>query len=292
MGYYYLPETCKSFNYTPILERQTQATSHIEDTVVDTDVSNCGIPTKIFPDRVQRDETALDLPDESSIDKIKITSTAQSSVTNSESTPLLSNRMNRDMGVGLLASRIHHDCVEREETALDLQNESSTEDFKRARTSQTGRLTESTPLLPNTVEKGMGPRAISSASAYCFLAFHNIIFGEVFPLWAVAKPSVGLGFTATDIGLVLSCLGALTLIFQLCVYTPMSRTFAPLTLYRIPLFGYLIVFIAMPMISTYVAPNPDLQHLVWPLLLFVMGLKSLCDNFSFTSVMILVSPIN
>lgn len=133
--------------------------------------------------------------------------------------------------------------------------------------------------------KSIGLQAIASSLAYSLLAFQNIIFTEVFPLWAVSKPSSGLGFTAQDIGFLFSCLGVVAICCQIIIYPRASSIFTPLSLFKYPLIGLLLVFTLLPMISAYLAPSP----LVWVALFLVMGLRSLLENVIFTSVMLLVS---
>lgn len=136
--------------------------------------------------------------------------------------------------------------------------------------------------------KSIGLQAIASSLAYSLLAFQNIIFTEVFPLWAVSKPSVGLGFNAQDIGFLFACLGVVAICCQIIIYPRASSIFTPLFLFKYPLIGLLLVFVLLPMISTYLAPSP----FVWISLFLVMGFRSLLENIIFTSVMLLVSVFN
>ena len=135
---------------------------------------------------------------------------------------------------------------------------------------------------------GIGYPAIASSVSYALLAFQSIVFTEVFPLWAVSKPNVGLGFQAKDIGLLFSILGLIAITVQLFIYPRASRRFGPVLLFKMPLILLAVVFGALPLISTYLAASPALKGYVFPALLFLMSIRTLLENFIFTSVMLLV----
>lgn len=147
--------------------------------------------------------------------------------------------------------------------------------------------TETEPLITKENQPKIGSASIQAAIAYAILAFGNIIFSEVFPLWAVATPPVGLGFTAVDIGLLLSSVGVVAIVCQLFIYPPISRRYSALILYKVPMPILFIVYAIMPLIPYLFAGTPFL----WPVVIFFMGCKSIVENFLFTSVMILVSDI-
>ena len=135
---------------------------------------------------------------------------------------------------------------------------------------------------------GIGYSAIASSCSYAILAFQSIVFTEVFPLWAVSKPNVGLGFQAKDIGLLFSILGMIAITVQLFVYPRASKKYGPVLLFKMPLIFLAVVFAALPLISTYLASSPNLKGFVFPSLLFLMSIRTLLENFIFTSVMLLV----
>ena len=153
------------------------------------------------------------------------------------------------------------DTINRDITAVDIPNES---------------------ISPT---QSVGLQAIASSISYCLLAFQNIIFTEVFPLWAVSKPSVGLGFSAKDIGFLFSCLGVVGIFCQAVIYPRASRRYSPLVLFKYPLLGLFVVFSILPLISTYLAPSSYL----WPVLVCIMGCRSVLENVIFTSLMLMVT---
>ncbi len=138
-------------------------------------------------------------------------------------------------------------------------------------------------------KEGLEPQSIASAIAYALLAFQSIVFTEVFPLWAVAAPGIGLGFSSTDIGLLFSILGIVTITGQLTLYPIATRHYSPLVLFRVPLIGLLLVFSLLPLLSTYTANYPGLKGWLWAGLIFCMGCRSILENFVFTSVNLLVT---
>jgi hypothetical protein len=151
---------------------------------------------------------------------------------------------------------------------------------------------ESIPLLgsiKNPKElNSIGSAAKHSIIAYCILSFQSIIFIEVFSLWSIALPPIGLGFTSKDIGLLLSSIGVIQIICQLFGYPWASRHYSPLSLYRYPIVLLVLFFIILPFIPAFFAMNPGFSKWLWPVVIFAFGVKSISENFIFTSVMILV----
>jgi MFS family permease len=134
-------------------------------------------------------------------------------------------------------------------------------------------------------ESGIGFNAIASVFSYSLLAFQDIVFDEIFPLWSAAKPTSGLGWTAVDIGLCLAIIGFIALICQLLIYPSLSERYPPLTLFRAPAILTMIIHPLFPLISTY---SVDLKPWIWILMILAGGIKTILSNISFTAGMILV----
>ncbi|KAJ1555542.1 hypothetical protein HK405_000705, partial [Cladochytrium tenue] len=160
---------------------------------------------------------------------------------------------------------------------------------------------DSNPEHPLMVENGGGgdgsgvnemvmpPTAFSTISAYALLAFREIIFDEIFSLWAVAPPKIGgLGFSASDIGLCLSIIGCATLFLQLVVYPRLARRYSALRLFRVGQTIYAVVFVAFPPLAA-LADVPDQgRELLWAALLAALVVRQVAEVMSYTSVMILI----
>ncbi|KAI8894389.1 major facilitator superfamily domain-containing protein [Globomyces pollinis-pini] len=144
------------------------------------------------------------------------------------------------------------------------------------------------PEITQNEKQGIGFRAIACSIAFMLLALENIVFVESFPLWAVATPGIGLGFSAQKIGACLSFMGIPTVLCQIFFYPWISTKATPLQIFRVPILFLFSTFIFLPMISTFVAPNEDLAAYLWPSLLIFMGIRAFSEQLSFTSVNILV----
>ncbi|KAJ3411113.1 hypothetical protein HDV05_002722 [Chytridiales sp. JEL 0842] len=131
---------------------------------------------------------------------------------------------------------------------------------------------------------------VRSILGYGLLAFQCIIFDETFSLWSVT-PSYngGLGFSSSDIGIVLSLMGCVTLFMQLFVYPQISRILNPLQIYRMGVMMYVFVFPLFPFISTIPGDDPEGRRWIWPALIANMAARQVANVLSFTSVMIMIN---
>ncbi|KAJ3269530.1 hypothetical protein HDV01_001334 [Terramyces sp. JEL0728] len=136
-------------------------------------------------------------------------------------------------------------------------------------------------------ETGFGMNALFVALTYAALAFHDIIFVEIFPLWAVAKPGIGLGFDGAQIGICLSVVGVFTLVCAIFLYPSIAKRTTSLTIFRVSSALFVLISPVFPLISTYISPANNGIYL-WAALLLVLGIRSMIENFAYTSVMILV----
>jgi hypothetical protein len=135
----------------------------------------------------------------------------------------------------------------------------------------------------------LGSAAYRTSLVYALLAFQNLFWVEIFPLWAVHSPTIGLGFSGQDIGHVLGFVGVFNLISLLIMYPLVSRFVSPLFLCRMPIVFLIFFYSSAPLISTFLASSVTLRFLVKPLLIIFFGFKALIESTSFTSMMILVN---
>jgi hypothetical protein len=108
------------------------------------------------------------------------------------------------------------------------------------------------------------------------------------PIYIQSKYTGGLGFSSSDIGIVLSLMGCVTLFMQLVVYPQISRMLNPLELYKLGVLMYVFIFPMFPVISTFVAQG-ELKAWTWSVLILNMACRQIANVLSFTSVMIMVS---
>jgi hypothetical protein len=154
-------------------------------------------------------------------------------------------------------------------------------DFDSTESAIESELETSTLLLKKQTQ--LGAHAYHAATAYAILAFANILFTEVFPLWCVAPYPIGLSLNAVQIGALLSTLGIVSICCQLLVYPAMSRRYSALDLYMYPMPLYLLTFIFIPLV-----PVLFKGPMMWSAVVFFLGLKGIVENFLFTSIMVLV----
>ncbi|KAJ3275855.1 hypothetical protein HDV01_006721 [Terramyces sp. JEL0728] len=137
-------------------------------------------------------------------------------------------------------------------------------------------------------DSGLGLPAIASALAYALLAFSDIVFVETFPLWAVSKPTVGLGFDGTRIGIMFSICGIFILTNQTILYPAIAKHVSSIKLFQVSSLVILVFPYMFPLIAYFFAGNPDLEFLVWPALLITMAARTIINGFLFTTVFVVV----
>ncbi|KAI8914309.1 major facilitator superfamily domain-containing protein [Gorgonomyces haynaldii] len=152
-----------------------------------------------------------------------------------------------------------------------------------------GEPNETQPLLEDNqtiteASSGVGKAALSAALAYSVLCFQEIIFVEVFPLWAVD----GIQFNSTEIGIVLAMIGVISFACQIAIYPAVAKIATPFTLFWIPCLGMCLSAFGFPFISSYLSQG-DARSYLWPVLIVIFTIRTVMDNFGFTSVMILIS---
>ncbi|KAL2828169.1 major facilitator superfamily domain-containing protein [Aspergillus cavernicola] len=84
---------------------------------------------------------------------------------------------------------------------------------------------------------------------YLIFALCNIAFNALFPIFSQAAPPIGRGLTPSEIGLAQGFSGAVTIIFQICVFGQLRNKMGNRWSYRAGLFGFVISFILMPFIG-------------------------------------------
>ena len=142
------------------------------------------------------------------------------------------------------------------------------------------------PQENTSTNNDIGRNAKASILAYALLAFMGIIAFEIIPLWTVSAPPIGFAWTAKDLGICLSSIGAVSFLCQVIVYPTVSRKYDALELYKYPMYVYPVFFVSLPLISTFLGNDRTTAFIVVGI---VMGAKAIIDNVVVTSVMILAS---
>lgn len=151
-------------------------------------------------------------------------------------------------------------------------------------------------VVQQAPEVGLSPLSITTIVAYSMLALHSIVFEEVYALYAVTPViSHGLGWTAIQLSTSLACMGIVQLVMQFVVYPMLERRFSAVWLFRCAQLMYCGVYISFPLIRAFAVDESDTETggqlaSVRYLVLATLVFKYLCSVFSYTSVMVMVSP--
>ncbi|KAI8893003.1 major facilitator superfamily domain-containing protein [Globomyces pollinis-pini] len=140
--------------------------------------------------------------------------------------------------------------------------------------------------IPEPIHRNyISTSSITASISYGLLAFQSIIFIDTFPLWAVARPGIGLGFHMNEIGIILSILGLFTLVSQLLVYPWLTKKTTPKVIFQSPIFVLVLVFILLPCISAFMTDS----RWIWVVLTITMGLRSFSEQLMLTSIMLIIN---
>ncbi|KAL4917652.1 major facilitator superfamily domain-containing protein [Aspergillus aurantiobrunneus] len=84
---------------------------------------------------------------------------------------------------------------------------------------------------------------------YLIFALCNIAFNALFPIFSQAAPPIGRGLSPSEIGFAQGFSGAVTIIFQICIFGQLRNKMGNRWSYRAGLFGFVVSFILMPFIG-------------------------------------------
>ncbi|KAG0200866.1 hypothetical protein BGX28_006177 [Mortierella sp. GBA30] len=150
-------------------------------------------------------------------------------------------------------------------------------------------------LLVVQPDSGLSPLSITTIVAYAMLAFHSIVFEEVYTLYAVTPlASHGLGWNAIQLSTSLASMGIVQLTLQFVIYPKMERRFSAVLLFRCAQLLYACIYLAFPLIRTFAADEDDVEtggqiNRVRYLVLTGLVFKYVCSVFSYTSVMVMIT---
>jgi MFS family permease len=130
---------------------------------------------------------------------------------------------------------------------------------------------------------------IVSAGAYAVVVGIDMMYEELFPLWAMLPrdntASSGLSFSTTEIGIVQGCIGAFFCAFQLTYPIVAKYAGSHLGCIRICTI-FAVMMVATPQISLAAGQS---EVLVWVILIFYTIIRALFQVFGYTSVMIMIN---
>lgn len=110
---------------------------------------------------------------------------------------------------------------------------------------------------------------MSSIIVYCVFSLHEVAYSEIFSLWAESpKTYGGLGYTTTNVGIVLSITGVGVLIFQLLIFPSIANFIGAILIIRIA------AALTVPVLASY----PFIPKLSGLLLWLVINCASLLKN--------------
>lgn len=88
---------------------------------------------------------------------------------------------------------------------------------------------------------------VLSISSYVLLAFLNISFVALFPLFCAMPVSIGgIGLTPSDIGYIMGAYGVFTGIFQFCYFAKIVEWLGEKRMYGNGIMSFLVLFGTMP----------------------------------------------
>lgn len=129
---------------------------------------------------------------------------------------------------------------------------------------------------------------------YLIFALCNIAFNALFPIFSQAAPPIGRGLTPSEIGLAQGFSGAVTIIFQICIFGQLRNKMGNRWSYRVGLFGFVVSFILMPFIGY--KGNDAANHgltgkttLMALELCFVLLVKTVASVGGLTSALLLIT---
>ncbi|KAJ9070239.1 hypothetical protein DSO57_1010276 [Entomophthora muscae] len=126
----------------------------------------------------------------------------------------------------------------------------------------------------------------------CFTAqsFQKVIHNELFPMWAATSVAKGgLGFSASEIGAIMSFCGISLLVIQPIMYKPLNSYMGTLLLYQSCFLISIAVILLFP--ATALLASSSWSYLLWPSLLALAAIRTAYSVFSATSINLFLADI-
>eukprot|EP00249_Psilotum_nudum_P016394 c25802_g1_i1 orf=431-1783(-) len=124
----------------------------------------------------------------------------------------------------------------------------------------------------------------ASIALYCIWGLHDMAYTEIFSLWAVSPVNYGgLGFTSSDVGIILAITGGVLLVFQLSLYPIIDRTFGTIPSTR----GGAIL--SIPLVAIYPLIAKLHGSMLWGSLILASSLKNIFSVCVVTGSFLLIN---
>ena len=119
---------------------------------------------------------------------------------------------------------------------------------------------------------------ILSISNYVVLAFLNIAFSALFPLFLAMPLEIGgLGLDPPKIGYIMGLNGLASGIFQVLYFSPIVRRFGERKVFIMAVSTYLPIFLTLPVINMAAVMLGKQSPVVWLLVLFLLACLAFLD---------------
>jgi len=134
------------------------------------------------------------------------------------------------------------------------------------------------------------PPIIVFLITYAIFNLSNISYNSLYPIFASSPPPIGRGLSPKEIGLSLSFVGLVTIIFQLLLFGPLLAHLGNLWGYRFALAGFVAAFCATPFVGYIDTANGrSAKILPWAELYSVLLLKAIAAVVGLTCAMLLIT---
>lgn len=155
---------------------------------------------------------------------------------------------------------------------------------------------EATPFLPDAADTISKRDILNRDTILLFITFFifqlsNIAYNSLYPIFAHGAPPTGRGLHPSEIGLSLGFAGAITIMFQIGLFSSIRERLGNKTLYRFGLAGMVLAFALTPFV-THVDPEADGNAgklLLWAQLGVVLTVKTVSAVACLTSALLLIT---
>lgn len=153
-------------------------------------------------------------------------------------------------------------------------------------------LAEACPtLLPDNTEKVsyqeiMVPQIMVLMISYTIFSLSNVTFNSLYPIYMAAPRPAGRELSPKEIGLSLAFAGAVAIVFQAFMFSPMHGRFGSVWCYRSAFFGFAIAFLGMPLVGIRASST---KARIWAELSTALLVKSVSAVGGLTCAMLLIT---
>lgn len=128
---------------------------------------------------------------------------------------------------------------------------------------------------------------------YLIFQLSNISFNSLYPIFAQAPPPTGRSLDPEEIGLSLAFAGAVTILFQVCIFGRLRNHMGNRWAYRTGLAGFVLAYVLMPWVGYKNGKDGNTGTkgvaFLWLEICFVLLIKTVAAVGGLTSALLLVS---